>query len=177
MLALSLPDSSHCILVYLRGWSLNATLNASIGLSYLFSQKHSSGQLFKFLLNLSKHFFFYLPGILALKTTLSCVRMWQWMFMFLRHDKDTVIRELHDTTMQSITLLAFAFNCNSFCERLGKKGLLLEKGSGADWLKEKWGITEISFPIRASSCMMTSSSLPSRSTDFLFGFDYHTELG
>lgn len=43
--------------------------------------------------------------------------------MFLRHDKDTVIRELHDTMMQSITLLAFAFNCNSFCERLGEKGV------------------------------------------------------
>lgn len=37
--------------------SPNASLNSSIGLSYLFSQKHSSGQFFKFLLKLSKHFF------------------------------------------------------------------------------------------------------------------------
>lgn len=54
--------------------SLNASLNSSIGLSYLFSLKHSSGQLFKFLLELSKHFFFlHLPRILPLKMTLSCV--------------------------------------------------------------------------------------------------------
>lgn len=40
--------------------SPNASLNSSIGLSYLFSLKHSSGQLFKFLPGLSKHFYFFL---------------------------------------------------------------------------------------------------------------------
>lgn len=56
--ALSLADSSHHIGgLSARSILPNASLNSSIGLSYLFSLKHSSGQLFKFLPGLSKHFF------------------------------------------------------------------------------------------------------------------------
>lgn len=53
--------------------------------------------------------------------------------MLEMNDIDTVIMVLHDAMMMNqYILLAFAFNCNSFGERLKKKGLLVEKGSGAD---------------------------------------------
>lgn len=88
---------------------LNASLNSSIGLSYLFSQKHSSGQFSKFLLK-SKHcyFFFVLArwpkGTAPEDETVMCVCMTEDVYV---RKGLTMIRSLQCCIIQSLFNFAF----------------------------------------------------------------------